>query len=69
MDDPSIDSTLKYGRSTALFVALKENAEYVYTGNYCEKINKTLISQIQSSKVSDTISSFRSTSIFFSTMM
>lgn len=51
VDDPSIDTALKYGRSTALFVALKENAKYVYVGNYCEKINKTLISHLQSSKV------------------
>lgn len=51
VDEPSLDPNLKQGRSTALFVALKENASYVYTANYCEKINRTLISHLQASKV------------------
>lgn len=51
VDDTSIDSTLRHGRSTTLFVALKENASYVYTSSYSEKINRTLISHLQASKV------------------
>lgn len=51
MDDASVDSTLRHGRSTALFVALKENASYVYTGIYIDKINRTLLSHLQASKV------------------
>lgn len=51
VDDATIDATLKHGRSTALFVGLKENASYIYTGIYVEKINRTLISHLQSPKV------------------
>ncbi|KAK7590862.1 hypothetical protein V9T40_002475 [Parthenolecanium corni] len=50
VDDANVDGTLRHGRSTALFVALKENPTYVYTGSYCEKINRTLISHLQAPK-------------------
>lgn len=47
-----IDPALRHGRSTVLFVALKEVPYQVYIDKYVEKINKTILSHLQSNKVS-----------------
>lgn len=45
------DWTLLHGRSSALFVALKETPEQIYLEQYEEKINKTLLTYLTSDKV------------------
>ncbi|XKL63854.1 hypothetical protein PGB90_006218 [Kerria lacca] len=69
IDDASIDTTLRHGRSTALFVALKENASYIYINNYIEKINRTLILHLQSSKVRLVLNGIRGCGYLFLHLM
>lgn len=51
-DDLPLDWTLRHGRSTALMVALKESAPIIYTDEYKEKINRTLLVYLMADRVS-----------------
>lgn len=43
---------LRHGRSAALMAALKEGPAAVYTDDYAEKINRTLLGYILADRVS-----------------
>lgn len=50
-DDLSIDWTLRHGRSAALMVGLKEGPSFVYTDDFSEKINRTLLNYLVADRV------------------
>jgi hypothetical protein len=51
VDDPSIDPILRHGRSSALFVALKESPDTVFSSVYSDKVIKTILCHLQADKV------------------
>lgn len=50
-DDPNEDWTLRHGKTTALFVALKEGPATVYIPKYETKICKVIVTNIVSDKI------------------
>ncbi|XP_050428073.1 eIF-2-alpha kinase activator GCN1 isoform X2 [Adelges cooleyi] len=69
VDDISLDPVLRHGRSSALFVALKESADSVYSAQYSDKILKTILSHLQSDKVSIIMNGVRSCGYLFLHLM
>lgn len=51
VDDSSLDPVLRHGRSSALFVALKESPDTVFSSLYSDKVIKTILSHLQAEKV------------------
>jgi len=51
VDDASLDPVLRHGRSSALFVALKESPDTVFSSLYSDKVTKTILSHLQADKV------------------
>lgn len=51
VDDSSLDPVLRHGRSSALFVALKESPDTVFSSVYSDKVVKTILSHLQADKV------------------
>lgn len=51
-DDTSLDWMLRHGRSSALFVALKECPSVVYTDNFCDKLHRVVLSFLVADRVS-----------------
>ncbi|KAE8739724.1 hypothetical protein FOCC_FOCC014768 [Frankliniella occidentalis] len=51
VDDNSLDWMLRHGRSAALFVALKECPDVVYTDNYCDKLHRVILSYLVADRV------------------
>lgn len=49
--DDNADWTLKHGRSCAVFVALKDHPESIFTDQYRDKVCKILLSYLTSDKV------------------
>lgn len=50
-DDNSLDWMLRHGRSSALFVALKECPSVVYTDNFCDKLHRVILSFLVADRV------------------
>ena len=50
-DDPSLDWTLRHGRSAVLSVALKEAAEQVYTAEWRDKLHRVLLSYLTTDQI------------------
>lgn len=46
-----LDPILRHGRSSALFVALKESPDTVFSSLYSDKVIKTILSHLQADKV------------------
>lgn len=53
VDDPSLDPVLRHGRSSALFVALKESPDTVFSSLYSDKVIKSILSHLQADKVNN----------------
>jgi len=53
VDDPSLDPILRHGRSSALFVALKESPDTVFSSLYSDKVIKTILCHLQADKVTN----------------
>lgn len=51
VDDSSLDPVLRHGRSSALFVALKESPDTVFSSLYSDKVIKTILCHLQTDKV------------------
>ncbi|KAJ1530782.1 hypothetical protein ONE63_005633 [Megalurothrips usitatus] len=51
VDDNSLDWMLRHGRSSALFVALKECPSVVYTDAYCDKLHRVTLSFLLADRV------------------
>lgn len=50
-DDSNLEWTLRYGRSAALSVALKESAGLLWAEEYQARTQKTLLNQLAADKV------------------
>ncbi|KAG8314853.1 eIF-2-alpha kinase activator GCN1 [Homalodisca vitripennis] len=68
-DDVSVDWTLRHGRSAALMVALKEGPSSVYTDDYAEKINRTLLGYLVADRVPIVMNGVRGLGYLFQHMM
>jgi len=51
VDDALLDPVLRHGRSSALFVALKESPDTVFSSLYSDKVVKTILCHLQADKV------------------
>lgn len=60
IDDQNCDWTLKHGRSTAIFVALKEAPEMVWTEQYQIRLSKTILSLLSADRVPIVLNAVRS---------
>ncbi|XP_050533442.1 eIF-2-alpha kinase activator GCN1 isoform X2 [Daktulosphaira vitifoliae] len=69
VDDASLDSILRHGRSSALFVALKESPDSIFSAQYTDKVLKTLLSHLQADKISITMNGVRSCGYLFLHLM
>ncbi|XP_075214028.1 stalled ribosome sensor GCN1-like [Lycorma delicatula] len=69
-DDLPLDWTLRHGRSTALMVALKESAPpIIYTDEYKEKINRTLLVYLMADRVPIAMNGVRGCGYLFQYLM
>uniref|UniRef100_A0A1B6KTU5 TOG domain-containing protein n=2 Tax=Graphocephala atropunctata TaxID=36148 RepID=A0A1B6KTU5_9HEMI len=68
-DDVSVDWTLRHGRSAALMVSLKEGPTCVYTDDYAEKINRTLLGYLVADRVPIVMNGVRGLGYLFQHMM
>lgn len=64
-EDFGDDFNLRHGRTSALFVALKENPAGIYTEKYEVKIAKTIIACLASDKIPVACNGIRATSYMF----
>lgn len=69
IDDPSLDPILRHGRSSALFVALKESPDSVFSSLYSDKVIKTILSHLQADKISIVMNGVRSCGYLFLHLM
>ncbi|RZF42658.1 hypothetical protein LSTR_LSTR001453 [Laodelphax striatellus] len=68
-DDTPLDWTIRHGRSAALMVVLKESASIVYTEEYSERINKTLLSFLMADRVPIAMNGVRGCGYLFQHLM
>ncbi|XP_039292554.1 eIF-2-alpha kinase activator GCN1 [Nilaparvata lugens] len=68
-DDTPLDWTVRHGRSAALMVVLKESASIVYTEEYSERINKTLLSFLMADRVPIAMNGVRGCGYLFQHLM
>ena len=64
-DDPSLDWTLRHGRSAVLSVALKEAAEQVYTAEWRDKLHRVLLSYLTADRIPIVSNSIRAIGFLF----
>ncbi|VVC28179.1 Hypothetical protein CINCED_3A005946 [Cinara cedri] len=69
IDDSSLDPVLRHGRSSALFVALKESPDTVFSSLYSDKVIKTILSHLQAEKISIAMNGVRSCGFLFLHLM
>ncbi|XP_057374386.1 stalled ribosome sensor GCN1-like [Daphnia carinata] len=68
-DDPSLDWTLRHGKSAVLSVALKEAAEQVYTAEWRDKLHRVLLSYLTADRIPIVSNSIRAIGFLFRHLM
>ncbi|KAI9565775.1 hypothetical protein GHT06_009568 [Daphnia sinensis] len=68
-DDPSLDWTLRHGKSAVLSVAMKEAAEQVYTAQWRDKLHRVLLSYLTADRVPIVSNSVRAIGFLFRHLM
>jgi len=68
-EDPSLDWTIRHGRSCALYVSLKEAPAMIYTPELKEKINKVILSQLAADRVPIAMNGIRACGYLFQHLM
>nr|XP_018901965.1 PREDICTED: eIF-2-alpha kinase activator GCN1 [Bemisia tabaci] len=69
VDDNSVDQNIRHGRGCALFVALKESPETVYTDKFADGVNNVLNSYLTSEKVPIAMNGIRASGYLFKHLM
>ncbi|KZS15891.1 Translational activator GCN1 [Daphnia magna] len=68
-DDPSLDWTLRHGKSAVLSVAMKEAAEQVYTPQWRDKLHRVLLSYLAADRIPIVSNSIRAIGFLFRHLM
>ncbi|XP_067121067.1 stalled ribosome sensor GCN1 [Centruroides vittatus] len=68
-DDPTLEWTVRHGRSVALMIALKEAPEKILTADWLDRITKTLIAYITADRLPIALSGIRGTGYYFCHML